>query len=319
MSTEFDNVPMSDASVIQHHSRSFSLAAKMLPRTIRADVVKLYAWCRWCDDAVDEAANHLKAQECIKLLKQDVEKIYQGITPEHAASLWLESLVTKYGITQQWPFDLLEGMESDVNAEPIQSIEELNEYCYRVAGTVGLMMAKIMGADGEDALDCAKALGMAMQLTNIARDVDEDWRRGRRYIPKKWLSVIPKEDASPTNQQVRLGVEELLILADQYYQSGYEGLMYLPNGCRMPIRLAGKIYQEIGHEIRRQDFCVMDKRIFVARKDKIRLILSCLKEEFIFRTGNFIRHSVKSAAQKSDGDKIDFKPKYETKFASRGS
>ena len=87
MSTEFDNVPMSDASVIQHHSRSFSLAAKMLPRGIRADVVKLYAWCRWCDDAVDEAANSQKARECIKLLKKDVEKIYQGGSPEQVFDL----------------------------------------------------------------------------------------------------------------------------------------------------------------------------------------------------------------------------------------
>ncbi len=203
MKFDFDNLPPDDADVIQHHSRSFSLAAKLLPSRLRSDVEKLYAWCRWCDDAVDEAANLNEAKERLALLRKDVHRIYSGEATLHAASCWLASVVKTHEIPQHLPLDLLSGMEADLDTPVLQTVDELLLYCYQAAGTVGLMMSRIMGVTDRRALSKAKALGMAMQLTNIARDIDEDWQAGRRYVPKQWLSLVPKKDMTPTDGQVR--------------------------------------------------------------------------------------------------------------------
>ncbi len=290
MKFEFDKLPAADSDVIQHHSRSFSLAARLLPQTIRADVEKLYAWCRWCDDAVDEASSSSEAKERLQLLQQDVLRIYTGEATLHPSSRWLASVVNQYGIPQQLPLDLLRGMEADLNNPVFQTVDELLHYCYQAAGTVGLMMSRIMGATDPQALQRAKSLGMAMQLTNIARDIDEDWQSGRRYVPKTWLSLVPQKDRTPTNSQVRTAIENLLSLADDLYDEGYQGLQYLPNGARTAIRLAGRVYQEIGNEIRRQDFRVMQFRVFVPLGRKLILLSRCTMEELIFRTTRLLTH-----------------------------
>jgi phytoene synthase len=283
MKFDFNNLPDSDADVIRRHSRSFSLAAKLLPTSIRSDVEKLYAWCRWCDDAVDDASSSSEARERLELLRNDVYRVYAGEAPRHSASVWLASVVKTHGIPQQLPLDLLSGMEADLNRPVLQSVDELLHYCYQAAGTVGLMMSRIMGVTDPRALHKAKALGMAMQLTNIARDLDEDWQAGRRYVPENWLSLVPKKDMAPTDGQARTAVRNLLLLADRLYDEGYQGLKFLPNRARTAIRLAGRVYQEIGNEIRRQNFSVMKGRVFVPFKRKLILMMKCASEEWVFR------------------------------------
>ncbi len=295
MSFHFDRLPTDDAAVIQQHSRSFSLAAKLLPANVRPDVEKLYAWCRWCDDAVDEAPDAKAAAARLERLRTDVKRIYAGEAPLHAASKWLESLVHQYNIPIEWPLDLLRGMETDLADPVLETVEDLMQYCYQAAGTVGLMMCRVMGVADPKALAKAKSLGMAMQLTNIARDVHEDWRAGRRYVPKKWLSLVPGKDMTPTNREVSPAVEQLLRLADELYVEGNSGLGYLPNGVRLAIRLAGKVYREIGSEIRRQDLAVMSGRVFVPLRQKIWLVGHAVWEEAAFRMARLnkqIRQSV---------------------------
>ena len=283
MKFDFDELPPVDGDVIKNHSKSFSLAAKLLPKEIRSDVEKLYAWCRWCDDAVDEVSKLREASERLKLLRQDVHRIYRGDAAIHPATQWLASVVMKYKIPEQLPLDLLGGMKTDLQNPVLETVEQLLHYCYQAAGTVGLMMSRIMGATTPLALQRAKALGMAMQLTNIARDINEDWQLGRRYVPKKWLSLIPKTDKTPTNSQVRKAVRNLLSLADDLYEEGFKGLKYLPDGARTAIRLAGNVYQEIGNEIRRQDLRVMQKRVFVPLGQKMILMATCFSDELVFR------------------------------------
>ncbi len=283
MKFDFNKMPGSDAEVIKYHSRSFSLAAKLLPPSIRSDVEKLYAWCRWCDDAVDDAPSKEEAKKRIELLRSDVQRIADGQPPLHAASQWMADLARQYKIPCEIPLDLLTGMETDLENPVFGTVDELLLYCYRAAGTVGLMMCRIMGVDDKEALEKAKALGIAMQLTNIARDISEDWQNGRRYVPKQWLSLVPQKDLSPSNRQIRTAVQELLVLARRYYSLGYQGLEDLPDGSRPAIRLAGVLYEEIGIEIRRQDFCVMNGRIFVPLKIKLKLVANCLFAEMRFR------------------------------------
>ncbi len=285
MNESFHSVPVESGDVIRRHSRSFSLAAKLLPRSIRSDVQRLYAWCRWCDEAVDSAPSTEVARYRLGRLRQDVQRIYRGEGPEHAASRWLDELVQRYPIPVNLPLDLLDGMESDLADPEMQSVDDLLLYCYQAAGTVGLMMCRILGVDQPQALQRARALGIAMQLTNIARDIREDWLRGRRYVPHQWLPVSPGEASRPTREDVRPAVEKLLELAEQHYRLGMDGLRFLPDGARPAIRLAGLVYREIGMEVRRQGCPVMEKRVVVSGRRKLLVAVRCGLGELSHRLG----------------------------------
>ena len=272
MNFDFDTLPEHDGQVIQKHSRSFTLASRFLPKAIREDVVKLYAWCRWCDDAVDAAPNKHVAARRLAMLQQDVQRIYNGQEPHHPASRWLAELVVQYGIPAEYPLELLRGMETDLQDPVLETVDELMLYCYRSAGTVGLMMCRIMGVEDRHALRHAESLGIAMQLTNIVRDISEDWDRGRRYVPQQWLRLVPGKDVKPVNRQVQTAAIEMLALAESNYQQGLAGLKYLPPTVRFAIRVAGVVYREIGEQIRREKYRIMDQRISVPLSHKVRLL-----------------------------------------------
>ena len=259
----FFDVPADNATVIRNHSRSFSLAAKCLPSGVRSDVEKLYAWCRWCDDAVDSAPNSQIATERLASLRDDVERIFAGQKVQHPASQWLFDLVEKRGIEKQHALELLSGMEMDLHAWQVDDEADLILYCYRAAGVVGLMMCRIMGVRDGASEKQAIQLGIAMQLTNITRDVAEDWQRGRCYIPKSWGDVERLGQSLPTNAQVAPSVAKLLTLAQTYYTNGQMGIKTLPRGCRPAIVLASQLYREIGQQVRRNNYAVMDGRTVV--------------------------------------------------------
>ena len=259
----FFDVPEDNAAVIRRHSRSFSLAAKCLPSGIRSDVEKLYAWCRWCDDAVDSAPNSQVANERLTSLRDDVERIFSGQAIRHPASQWLADLVAKRGIEKHHALELLAGMEMDLNEWQVDDEADLVLYCYRVAGVVGLMMCRIMGVRDGAAEKQAIQLGIAMQLTNIARDVAEDWQRGRCYLPKSFGDIDQKGRSLPTNAQVAPSVAKLLTMAESYYANGQMGISVLPRSCRQAIVLASQLYREIGQQVRRNNYAVMDGRTVV--------------------------------------------------------
>ncbi len=276
MYDSFDSIPYDDSEVIRHHSQSFSLAAQLLPRKIRADVKKLYAWCRWCDDAVDDAPSRELAQQRLQRLRLDVDLVYDNQQPIHGASAWLADVVRRHSIPKEYPIDLLAGMEMDLHHRPIQSQEDLLLYCHRAAGSVGLMMCFLLGSSSVQALSHANSLGMAMQMTNIARDVKEDHARGRCYLPECWLDAVPLKEGLPTSENVRGAVKRLLAMADQHYANGIQGLRYLPARSIRSIRIAADLYREIGETIRRNDYRVMDGRAFVPMSRKVLLVASGL-------------------------------------------
>lgn len=287
---DFYQTPQDDYEVLNRCSRSFALAAKVLPISVRGDVARLYAWCRWCDDAVDQAMNVEEARGRLAELRADVLKAYRGEPLTHPASDWLRSVVIKYEIPMPLPLDLLAGMEMDLVHQPSSSVDDLLRYAYHAAGVVGLMMSHIFRATGPDTLVCAKAMGMAMQVTNIARDIKEDWLMGRKYVPQSWLSRRPDVTAEPPdNEAVRSATQKLLQLADEFYEIGFAGLQYLPNGPRLGVRLAGSIYREIGREIERHDYAVMDRRMVVPFRRKCLLAAKCLGSEANFRTRRFLQ------------------------------
>lgn len=279
MPEKFDDA-IDEQNVISVHSKSFAMASQLLPREVRADVRKLYAWCRWCDNAVDEAPSYEVAKSRLRVLRSDVERVYDNRDVELPASKWLADLVSRYDLPKQLPLDLLLGMESDLDFQPIENVADLELYCYRVAGVVGLMMCRLLGVKDESAYENANRLGIAMQMTNIARDIAEDWDRGRCYLPQTWLDVDPSVDDRPSDALVAASVEQLLTLAERNYQIGYRGYPALPAGTRIAIRVAAAVYREIGMEIEKANFSVMQQRHFVPTRKKIRLVGSQLLEEF---------------------------------------
>lgn len=264
----FNQVPADDGAVIRRCSRSFAFASRLLPASVRDDVQKLYAWCRWCDDAVDSCDSADDAKQRLSILREDVQRIYRKEPTAHRASAWLAELVDKYDIDQGYPLALLDGMQMDLDLDQIDTENELLGYCYRAAGVVGLMMCGVFSVTDRRALRHAKSLGIAMQLTNIARDVREDWQRGRCYLPQSWL---PRGVDGSSQDEVHASVRRILDLAEEYYEIGNEGMAYLPSAVRPSIRVAAAVYREIGMQIRRCDYRVLQGRIVTS---KFRFVLS---------------------------------------------
>jgi phytoene synthase len=245
--------------VIARSSRSFTLASAFLPYPIRTKVWALYAWCRSVDDSVDQAESPIEAAETLRILEEDLARCQRGESPAHPASEWIRPLIVAGNIEPRHARELIEGMRMDLAGYAVCNNEDLERYCYHAAGTVGLMMTSLMGVTDRSAYRHAVALGVAMQMTNIARDVREDAERGRSYLP----GITHAFDAN--SDQISQGVAKILAIAEERYNVAIEGLHYLPWRCRLSIRVALEVYREIGCEIQRKGCSVMGGRTIISK------------------------------------------------------
>jgi phytoene synthase len=253
-------------AILRRHARSFSWAARLLPARTRWDATVLYAWCRRCDDAVDEAPDGAAARAAVARLRAELAAVYAGRPSDDPVLAGFAELVRRTGLPRRPAEELLDGMAMDVGTVRYATFDELTVYCYRVAGTVGLLMAHLMGVRDQAALRRAADLGIAMQLTNISRDVAEDERRGRVYLPDELLRAAGPDAA----------VAELLRRAEAFYRSGDRGLSALPMACAVAVRAARLIYAEIGAVIARRGFDVRVGRAVVTPARKLVLVLRAL-------------------------------------------
>jgi len=253
-------------------SKSFSMASRLFGVEARNAAFLLYAWCRYCDDQIDDTIN-LRLQEARVLqLKQGTRAAFSNEVSSEAPFEAMRHLSRSYRIPEVYAEELIEGMAMDVRRERYETIEELQHYCYRVAGTVGLMMVHVMGVSEELALSHASDLGTAMQLTNIARDVVEDANRGRVYLPLHWLD----EEGVPEGQiglaKYRVGVanvvRRVLREADRYYESGAQGLKYLPWRAALAVAVASQVYRQIGVRVEARGDKAWDTRTVVSKFGK---------------------------------------------------
>ncbi len=261
---------------IRRHSRSFSFASRLLPAAKRADVERLYAWCRWCDDGVDTAAAPEEALEFVHQADDDVRRIAAGTRPVAPESLWLAELVGRHALPIAAASALLEGMRSDLTPAAGFHEADLWRYCFRVAGAVGVLMCPILGLEDRRHLPHAAALGMGMQLTNIARDVAEDWRRSRCYLPIEWTDGLRPDGGPPDPARVRRGVRTILEVANGYYTAGQAGIAALDADSRLAVRAAARIYHAIGTRIRRRGYEVLDERARVSTIAKFGLFAGAM-------------------------------------------
>lgn len=243
-------------ATFQRGAKSFSLAALFFSPEMYRSAAEVYAWCRYCDDAVDGQA-HLGREElekCVSELREKTLSVFRGEPQVEAPFLAFQRVAQRYGIPAQYPLDLLEGMAMDARRERFATLADLELYAYRVAGTVGLMMTYVLGAKNPEALQPAKQLGIAMQLTNISRDILEDASLGRVYLPLTWLAergLTFENFTRPENRrELALLADRLVSAAEPYYSEGLSGLRLLPFRAAIGIAAAARIYRAIGLRVR---------------------------------------------------------------------
>ena len=264
------------AAVIRDGSRSFALAARLFDRTTMNAAVSLYGWCRYCDDQIDSVGGDvIVASERLEELRYRSEQALAGRPQSAPVFVAFQYVTAAYGIPAHYPLELIEGMAMDVRGQRYETLDDLLLYCYRVAGTVGLMMTHVMGVSNEKALSHAAAMGMGMQLTNIARDLIEDHERGRIYLPLSWLAEagLPPEELALTARRRKLAglARRLLAVAHDYYRSGDAGLRYLPLRSACAVAAARHIYAAIGRKVLRRRERAWDRRTYTGPACKLAL------------------------------------------------
>jgi len=266
-------------AILGQRSKSFALASRLLPKAMRDDAALLYAYCRRADDAVDGIALP-EARRRLDALFEELRSIYAGELQREPLAAAFQELVHRRGIPEEHPRDLLLGMQSDLGSVRMQTLDDVLLYSYRVAGVVGLMMCTMLDIEDRRATKNAVHLGIAMQLTNICRDVREDLELGRVYLPAEVLVVsggagfgeAPDRSARYTRPLAR-SVERLLSLADRYYRSADRGIAALPFRAALAVRTARLVYAEIGTEIARRGYRVLEGRAVVSPLRKLGLVL----------------------------------------------
>ena len=278
-----------DPNSLEKHGKSFYWASFFLPNKNKDAASELYSICRYFDDLADEAPTDQSER-----LKSEFEQICNNV--EHPINKFVKS----NNIPIQILGDLIQGLIQDQKLVRIQTEKDLIEYSYQVAGTVGLMMQPLILVKNKNANKHAVDLGIAMQLTNIARDIYEDAIMNRVYLPKEWLKEISiehlKRDSTEEIQtQMSAILRKLIDLSEIYYQNGFSGMKYIPIKTRLAIFFAAKIYRAIGMKIKGNNYQYSNKRVYLNKLNKLWVTIKSLPEfillKVIYRTYTPIRES----------------------------
>lgn len=267
-------------ALLRSGSRTFYAASFLLPRRVRDPATALYAFCRLADDAVDMVE---APEEGIAQITERLDLAYRGDPLACAADRAFARAVYAFDVPRALPEALIEGFAWDAEGRRYETVSDLTGYAARVAGTVGAMMAVLMGAREEQVLARACDLGVAMQLTNICRDVGEDARNGRLYLPLAWMreaGIDPDEwvGAPRFTPDLATVVARVLGFADELYARSAIGDASLPADCRPGIHAARLLYSEIGREVQRCGLDSVSRRAVVPAKRKLQLLVRAVTE-----------------------------------------
>ena len=269
--TLFQNDPRS----LQKHGKSFYWASFFLPRENKSAESELYSICRFFDDLADDSN-----EDQTKLLTEEFQKISNDL--DHPINIFFKS----HNISIKILGDLVNGLIKDQTKVRIKSERDLIRYSYQVAGTVGLMMNPLIMVNNNKANKHAIDLGIAMQLTNIARDVYEDAMMNRIYLPQDWINNISINELTNISSnknltQITIAIKKLILLSEIYYKNGFAGMRYIPLKTRLAIFFAAKIYRAIGQKIKKNKFEYSYKRVYVSKIEKLFITFISIPE-FIF-------------------------------------
>lgn len=282
---------------IARGSKSFALASLLFRPHMKRAAHMLYAYCRYCDDVIDGQnlgfANlddggppHVPRRDDLDYLTRGTLAAMRGEPVSAPAFEALAHVTRRTDMPETYPLDLLRGFEMDVEGRRYETLEDTLEYCYHVAGVVGVMMAIVMGVDKDDrdTLDRASDLGIAFQLTNICRDIIDDARIGRVYLPAAWLreaGVAPTPAAlldRNNRKAVWSAALRVLAEADRYYESSGPGVRRLPIRAGFAVAAARGVYRDIGRVVRKRGTAAWDERARTSRRRKVALAgLGCLQ------------------------------------------
>lgn len=285
-------------------SKSFATASKLFDAKTRRSVLMLYSWCRHCDDVIDDQVlgfsndtpSLQSAEQRLAQLEMKTRQAYAGSQMHEPAFAAFQEVAMAHDILPAYAFDHLAGFAMDVQETRYQTLDDTLRYCYHVAGVVGLMMAQIMGVRDNATLDRACDLGLAFQLTNIARDIVEDAEAGRCYLPAEWLAEegLTRETlAAPQNRQALSRVARRLVeTAEPYYHSASAGLPGLTLRSAWAIATAKQVYRKIGMKVIQAGSQAWDKRQSTSTPEKLAMLVAASGQAV---TSRMARHSPRPA------------------------
>lgn len=265
-------------ALIRTGSLSFHAASRLLPVSVRDPALVLYAFCRLADDAVDEVEGGASAKaRAVLSLGERLDRAYAGRPRDVPVERAFADLIARHDLPRALPEALLEGLAWDAQNRRPETLSDVLSYSARVASSVGAMMCVLMGVRDPYRLARACDLGLAMQLTNIARDIGDDARAGRLYLPVDWLDEMRIDPAALLTQPqfshaLSVLVRRLLATADHYYQRSEPGIMALPLTCRPGIFAARHIYAAIGNDLARREFDSVSGRAHTTKGQKLALL-----------------------------------------------
>ena len=267
--------------ILSNKGKTFFWAKFLLNKNHASKAVRLYRFCRHVDDVGDESTDPILAN---LMLMQIINELKIGIS-NHPVISDAINLFNESQININIPISLIQGVISDLSEVRIKDDAALIIYCYQVAGTVGLMMSKILDIKDNRAVAHAIDLGIGMQITNICRDVAEDAKMNRRYLPASLIGDIkPLALINPdiqTQDKIRNTLKKMLNTADVYYQSGYYGLCFLPIRARLGIVIASGLYHQIGTNLVNKNYASWSFRSVVSKKLKAWLTFKILARSLV--------------------------------------
>ncbi len=263
-----------------HFSKSFYFSSQILPKEKRWDTFALYSYCRYADNIVDNPRNRADAElfEEIASVSRELHIAYRRGESEHPVIKPFIQVASKRQIPMEYPLDLLDGVKMDLLKNRYETFADLYEFAYRVAGVVGLMMSYVMGFKDKEALVYAEKLGIAMQLTNILRDVQEDKNMNRIYLPLQEIREfgLSEDDFFKENfnhnmyKFMRFQVER----AHRYFEEAQPGISMLDRDSQFAIYSASKIYRGILRQIEARGYNPFMGRAFVSQRKKLAILFN---------------------------------------------
>lgn len=271
-------------NIMKEYAKSFYFANKLLPKIKREAAYSIYGFCRYADNIVDNPRNRTieEVKNEILCLKNELILAYKYKESEHPILSSFIYYAEYFKIPIDYPLDLLDGVLMDTEIKEFVTFEELYVYCYKVASVVGLMMCYILGFKTNEALIYAEKMGIAMQLTNILRDIKEDKNKDRIYIPIEDLNRFKVTKEQIIKEDFDINIQNLIqyytYKAQEYYNESYTGINLLDKNARFSIFAAGRIYSEILIKIKNNQYNPFLERVVVSKNNKYNiLILEILK------------------------------------------
>ncbi len=268
--------PEAESILMPDRAKTFAWAAQFLPKRVREDLALLYSFCRYVDDGVDNCADREVATEFLDRINLGLEA---NCSADEQVIAFLK-LSNSRGMPLSFALDLVRGVRTDIGMEQMRSLEELLRYSYQVAGTVGIMICYLLEVSGSDALAAAIDLGIAMQLTNIARDIREDFAQGRIYLPASLIdkSTVAEALSGSDSAQVKViaVTKEIIAISQTYYRSSEKGICFLPADFKLSILCASRAYNHIGTLIVKKPERVFTERVCTGAGAKTFCLLTSL-------------------------------------------